>query len=82
MFVFNQNYIETLSCKKIPKIIWSYWDQGLNNAPNFIKLCLLNWKKYCKGWDIRFLDSKSVYNYLNKYDFSISDTYILQKKQI
>ena len=33
--------VETFTDKKeIPKIIWSYWDQGLDNAPDFVKLCL------------------------------------------
>ena len=65
----------------IPKIIWSYWEQGLENAPGVVKRCVKNWARISPGWEIRMLDKRSVYQYLHATDFSISiRKYNLQKK--
>lgn len=57
---------------KIPSVIWSYWDQGMTKAPQVVKKCIANWKRYCPEWEIRFLDKNSLSKYLDHEAFHIS----------
>lgn len=71
----------TLDIPVIPKIIWSYWDQGIQNAPYVVKRCVKNWSRISPGWEVRMLDKTSVYQYLHSTDFRISTRkYNMQKK--
>jgi hypothetical protein len=40
-----------------PKIIWTSWDTGLDNAMTFTKLCLNNMNHFAKqsGFELRFV---------------------------
>jgi len=59
--IFN---IDSYSCPKtIPKIIWMYWKQGENNAPELVKHCLKSWRKLNPDWDIRVLDDDTAKQY-------------------
>ncbi len=49
----------------IPKIIWIYWDKGLNNAPNVVKTAYQSWKSMNPDYDIRFLDETNVQKYFD-----------------
>tara|TARA_A100000164_G_C21923591_1_gene781908 strand:+ start:1111 stop:1986 length:876 start_codon:yes stop_codon:yes gene_type:complete len=49
--------------KKIPKIIWIYWDKGENAAPKIINICINSWKVYNPKWEVRVLDSDSIKSY-------------------
>ena len=52
---------------KIPKIIWSYWDQGIKSSPLIVKKCFKNWKKYNPDWDINILNDSNINQYINTY---------------
>lgn len=43
-----------------PKIIWLYWAQGEENAPNIVKLCIKSWKQFNPNHEIRVLDDSSL----------------------
>lgn len=47
----------------IPKIIWTYWDQGITNSPNIVKACVRSWEKNNPGWEIRALDASTASHY-------------------
>lgn len=42
------------------KVIWMYWDKGLDAAPEIVKLAHRSWVAMNPDYEIRFLDSKSV----------------------
>ena len=54
---------------KLPKIIWMYWDQGYESAPEIVKYCLSSWKRHNPNWDIRFLTLKTIDHYLDMSEF-------------
>ncbi len=49
---------------EIPKIIWMFWSQGYEQAPNTVKKCYESWQKYNQHWEIRFLDESTLAQYL------------------
>ena len=50
---------------KLPRIIWIYWSQGYENAPKIVRHCLSSWKRHNPNWDVRFLTSETVCQYVN-----------------
>lgn len=55
----------------IPKIIWSYWDTGLDNSPELVIKSYLSWKKYNPDYRIIFLDDNNLNEYID-IDFYIN----------
>jgi len=51
--------------QNIEKIIWIYWAQGWENAPNIVKECRKSWEHYNPDWEIRCLDQNSVIPYFD-----------------
>src|ERR1051325_9967792 len=46
-------------------IIWGYWENKPGvKRPEYINLCFDTFYKHNKGFDIRILNEKSVYDYL------------------
>lgn len=45
---------------RIPRILWLYWDQGFDNAPELVRACRRTWEARNPGWDIRILDRASA----------------------
>ena len=44
----------------IPKIIWSYWEDGADSAPDVVKHCLESWKKLNPDYEVRVLDKHTI----------------------
>lgn len=44
----------------IPKIIWTFWDKGLDSAPDVVKLAYENWVELNPDYEVRFLDNESL----------------------
>ena len=42
-----------------PRILWMYWAQGWEAAPDLVSLCRDSWIKTHPGWTIRLLDAHS-----------------------
>ena len=40
----------------VPKIIWTAWLQGLDHAPEIVKVCLESLSAHLPGYDVRVLD--------------------------
>ncbi len=37
----------------LPKIVWIFWGQGLEQAPDLVKHCVASWRKMNPSWDVR-----------------------------
>lgn len=55
--------IETIPGTAAPKIIWTYWDQGIGQAPPVVRTCLQSWEQKNPGWTLRILDRDTLGNY-------------------
>jgi len=53
----------------IPKIIWTCWFQGRQNAPPLVKTCLLSWERLNPGWELRCLDATNIEQYISVTQF-------------
>lgn len=47
---------------EVPKIVWAYWDS--DDVPDFVNLCLKNWRKLAPNYKINFLNKNNVENYI------------------
>ena len=50
--------------KRFPLIVWSYWEQGFENAPYAVKACAQTVQHYAKDFEIHFLDEKSLLEFI------------------
>jgi hypothetical protein len=68
-----RNSLASLDARKstIPKIIWMYWDKGLESAPEVVKLSRLSWETQNPDWDVRFLDDSTIIQYLDVQSTSL-----------
>jgi hypothetical protein len=46
-----------------PKVIWSLWLQGRENAPPLVRKCLDSWERKNPAWEFRCLDATSIERY-------------------
>ena len=49
----------------IPKIIWMYWNRGLNSAPDLVRLAYQSWVTLNPDYEVRFLDDNSIRQYVD-----------------
>jgi hypothetical protein len=49
----------------ITKIIWIYWHQGWDEAPDLVKQCKTSWVQFNPDYEIRVLDQNSLFNYVD-----------------
>jgi hypothetical protein len=49
---------------RIPRLIWIYWDKGIDHAPPIVQICMNSWKVN-SGWNIVFIDDNSLGKYLD-----------------
>lgn len=50
-------------------IIWQYWEQGLENAPELVKVCIKSVEKYKNGNEHIILDKNNIKEYTDIPDF-------------
>lgn len=48
-----------------PRIIWSLWFQGIEQAPPVVRECVESWRRQNLDWEFRLLDHGSVAEYLD-----------------
>lgn len=46
------------------KIMWIYWKQGLNNAPEIVKKCINSAKRYCGEYEVIILTDDNINQYV------------------
>lgn len=44
----------------VPRVIWTLWLQGWDQAPPLVRACLASWREQNPGWDLRALDGHDV----------------------
>ena len=44
------------ACHTIPKIVWLSWLQGIDNAPEIVKVCLASQRKHLQDYEFRIVD--------------------------
>ena len=54
--------------QSFPVTIWSYWNSGVTNAPEIVRVCIASWKKFAAGAEILVLDEHSLFDYLQPQD--------------
>lgn len=68
--IINSNYYEIND--KINKTIWVCWLQGIEQAPELVKVCYNKLKKSSKGYKVVLITSKNFKDYVNIPEFIIS----------
>ena len=60
--------------KPLPKIIWMFWAQGLDDAPDTVTRCVKSWQRQNPDWDVRIITEATLGDYLDrsKYPESMS----------
>jgi mannosyltransferase OCH1-like enzyme len=60
--------LESRCPKKLPAILWIFWKQGENAAPDLVKYCIHSWRSRNSGWDVRILDATNVSRFVSMSD--------------
>lgn len=68
-----EHYATSISCDTgngtkthdVPKIIWTAWLQGLDNAPDMVKACLESQRQHFPGYDVRVLDADNYHQWVD-----------------
>ena len=69
----------------LPKIIWTYWEQGRHNAPPVIQRCFESWEYWNPGWTLHVLDRCTLNRYTDleqRIDFSRDDITIQKRSNL
>ncbi|MBU3665920.1 MAG: hypothetical protein FGM15_08630 [Chthoniobacterales bacterium] len=53
-----------VSRRVVPKIIWTFWSQGRENAPPLVQKCFDSWQEMNPTWSLRVLDAREAEPYL------------------
>lgn len=49
-----------MSRQQMPKVIWTLWLQGWDNAPEIARACLTSWRRLNPDWKINALDQHTL----------------------
>ena len=60
-----------ITSKRLPKIIWWCWFQGLSDAPSMVKMCLESVKKNFKGYKINVITWENLSKYIDIPEYII-----------
>ena len=66
----KQDGFEATAPRILPRNIWMYWDQGLESAPEIVKMCIESWHAKNPGWTVRVLDKDTVADFVTMPDLS------------
>jgi len=56
--------------RPVPRTIWIYWGQGLDQAPDIVRTCVASWQRMNPGWNVQVLSNDTISTYLNPDDYS------------
>jgi hypothetical protein len=51
--------------RPVPRIIWTFWAQGLAAAPPVVTACVESWRRHNPGWELRVLDLDQAGEFLD-----------------
>ena len=61
----EENYIESVNTDSKPYRIWQYWDSGVENAPEIVKVCMDSVEKYKGDIERVILTKDNIKDYVN-----------------
>jgi mannosyltransferase OCH1-like enzyme len=64
-----------------PKIIWLYWEQGINSIIPFGITCLKSWIYKNQDWKINILDKNNIHNFIDVFSVN-NDFFNIEPIQI
>ena len=67
----NKIYVPNKDKTKPSHIIWQYWEQGLENAPDVVKQCVASVYKYKNGNKHIVLDKNNISEYISIPEYII-----------
>ena len=59
-FANQEAWLAPHYARQVPKTLWMFWAQGLDQAPAVVHRCVETWRRRNPGWDIRVLDEESA----------------------
>lgn len=65
---FQESFKEPLNQKSIPKVIWTYWHEDIEKAPDIIKRCIATWKKYNNDYQINTITKDNYKKYIRNFN--------------
>lgn len=69
----------------LPKIIWTYWEQGRHEAPPLVQRCFESWEFWNPGWTLHVLDRDTLKKYTDleqRVDFSRNDITVQKRSNL
>ncbi len=63
-YAFNKNR-KSWNRKPKPKIIWTCWWQGMDNAPLLVKKCIASMQQYARDYEVRIIDSQNISQFIH-----------------
>lgn len=61
---FIKSYESSNNLKEKSKIIWIFWYQGIQDAPELVKKCINSIKENYSDWDINIITQKNISDYI------------------
>jgi hypothetical protein len=58
--LFDESVPTIRPLSTFPRIIHLYWDQGFDEAPEVVRLCVQSWVAHHPGWTIRYWQKESA----------------------
>lgn len=52
--------------------LWSYWDEGLDSAPELVQVCIASWFRFAPKATVVVLDKKSLFDFLEPEDLPLN----------
>jgi hypothetical protein len=53
---FHTDVLPVKSLESFPRIIYLFWDQGFDHAPDLVRRCVQSWTEQNPGWTVRLLE--------------------------
>ena len=69
----------------LPRTIWTYWEQGRDNAPPVVQRCFESWEYWNPGWTLQVLDRHTLSRHTDleqRIDFSREDLTVTRRSDL
>lgn len=62
------SYLEQYIHQPLPKLIWTYWAQGVDSTPYIVNKCFESWRELNPNWKFHVLDESNVAQFVDMSD--------------
>ena len=66
----SSELVDNVTPSTMPHVIWVYWHQGEENAPDVVRECIESWRRNNPGWEVRVLDGDTAASKIDLSDIS------------